>query len=98
MAIMPERKMEMSNPRAWRAKPRTTTPNARQKRNGLFLDAHPTCQRCGACPSEEAHHVLPKSNPRRFDWKNMMALCRACHIGVHSAPPSVLVSAPPPAI
>lgn len=28
----------MSNPRKWRAKQRTTTPNSRQKRNGLFLD------------------------------------------------------------
>jgi hypothetical protein len=36
-----ERKMKMSNPRAWRAKRRTTKPNSRQKRNGLFLDAHP---------------------------------------------------------
>jgi hypothetical protein len=71
----------MSNTRDWRAKRRTETPNSRQKRNGLFLDAHPHCS-CGA-PSEEAHHDLPKGNPARYDWRHMQALCRHCHIAVH---------------
>jgi hypothetical protein len=48
----------MSNTRKWRAKDRTTKPNSRQKRNGLFLDEHPDCHACGE-PSEEAHHQLP---------------------------------------
>lgn len=55
----------MSNPRMWRTKPRTPWPNARQKRNGLFLDQHPVCQQCGAQPSEHAHHRLPRTHPDR---------------------------------
>lgn len=73
----------MSNPRLWRAKPRTSKPNARQKRNGLFLDAHPKCQACRKRASREAHHELPPGHPRRYDWKFMKALCTACHIDVH---------------
>ena len=73
----------MSNPRAWRAKPRTQKPNSRQKRNGLFLDAHPICQGCGNCPSIEAHHDLPHGHPDRHLWRYMRALCIPCHAAVH---------------
>jgi hypothetical protein len=73
----------MSNTRAWRAKQRTTTPNSRQKRNGLFLDAHPICQGCAAAASREAHHDLPKGHPDRNRWRYMRALCTACHLFVH---------------
>jgi hypothetical protein len=62
---------EMSNPRAWRAKKRTTKPNARMKRNGLFLDAHPDCQHCATSPAEEAHHELPRGNSDRYEWQFM---------------------------
>ena len=73
----------MSNPRAWRAKPRTQKPNSRQKRNGLFLDAHPICQDCWCCPSVEAHHDLPHGHPDRYLWRYMRALCIRCHAAVH---------------
>lgn len=73
----------MSNTRAWRAKQRTSKPNARQKRNGLFLDANPKCQQCGQRRSQEAHHDLRKGHPQRYDWKFMKALCVPCHITVH---------------
>jgi len=73
----------MSNPRKWRAKQRTTTPNSRQKRNGLFLDERPICQRCCQRASEHAHHDLPKGHPRRFDHQFMRALCEPCHIAIH---------------
>lgn len=73
----------MSNTRAWRRKPRTQTPNSRQKRNGLFLDAHPDCQKCGKRRAVEAHHDLPKGHPLRNDWRYMKALCTPCHVGVH---------------
>lgn len=81
--MTPERKIEMSNTRDWRRKPRTPTPNARQKRNGLFLDAHPVCQRCTARPSAEAHHDLPQGHPDRTLWRYMRALCRNCHLQLH---------------
>lgn len=73
----------MSNTRGWRAKPRTAWPNSRQKRNGLFLDAHPDCQRCNAAVATEAHHELPKGHPSRCDWQFMRALCVPCHLDVH---------------
>ena len=73
----------MSNPKAWRAKKRTTKPNSRQKRNGLFLDAHRLCQRCDQRPAEEAHHMLLKGHPDRYDWQFLEALCVPCHIAVH---------------
>ena len=76
----------MSNPEAWRAKPRTAWPNSRQKRNGLFLDAHPVCSRCGG-RSEEAHHSLPHGNPMRHLWQFMVALCVRCHIVIHQPAP-----------
>lgn len=73
----------MSNTRPWRAKLRTSKPNSRQKRNGLFLDAHPTCQVCQARPAVEAHHELPKGHPDRNDWQFMKALCVPCHVTEH---------------
>ncbi len=73
----------MSNTRPWRGKPRTSKPNSRQKRNGLFLDAHPTCQRCGQRPAEEAHHDLPHRHRDRYDWRFMRALCVDCHVTIH---------------
>lgn len=73
----------MSNTRPWRAKPRTSKPNSRQKRNGLFLDAHPTCQQCAIRPAVEAHHRLPKGHPFRNQWEYMEALCATCHVHTH---------------
>ena len=74
----------MSNTVPWRAKPRTTKPNSRQKRNGLFLDAHPTCQQCGNRPSAEAHHLLGHGHPLRYFWCFMLALCIPCHVREHA--------------
>lgn len=71
----------MSNTKPWRAKRRTSKPSSRQKRNGLFLDRHPTC-RCGL-PATEAHHDLPKGHPDRNDEQHMRAVCRPCHIDIH---------------
>ena len=76
----------MSNTKAWRAKPRTPTPNSRQKRNGLFLDAHPVCARCGS-RAQEAHHTLPQGHPMRYLWQFMIALCVRCHIVTHQPAP-----------
>ncbi|MEH3099815.1 hypothetical protein [Sphingomonas adhaesiva] len=73
----------MSNPRAWRGKGRTTTPNSRQKRNRLFLDEHALCQSCGKRPPAEAHHDLPAGHPSRYDWQFMKALCVPCHVTLH---------------
>ncbi|CAM3134916.1 HNH domain-containing protein [Sphingomonas antarctica] len=75
----------MSNTKAWRQKRRTTKPNARQKRNGLFLDAHPFCQGCCCHQAREAHHELPRGHDDRYDWRFMMALCVACHVLRHRA-------------
>lgn len=76
----------MSNTRAWRGKKRTAWPNSRQKRNGLFLDAHPRCQCCGA-DAEEAHHRLPHGHPLRNLWPFMLALCITCHTAIHRPAP-----------
>lgn len=73
----------MSNTRAWRAKQRTAKPSSRQKRNGLFLDAHRQCQRCRHRPAQEAHHSLSRGHPDRYAWQFMQALCAPCHIAVH---------------
>lgn len=79
----------MSNTRAWRAKPRTSKPNSRQKRNGLFLDAHPVCQHCGARPAVEAHHQLRRGHPLRYLWQFMRALCVSCHVEEHKPRPAM---------
>lgn len=78
----------MSNPRAWRAKARTTKPNSRQKRNGLFLDERPICQACNRKPSVHAHHDLPHGHPDRFDHRYMRAMCEPCHVSWHQASPA----------
>lgn len=77
----------MSNPVKWRAKPRTTKPNSRQKRNGLLIDARPICESCGTRQSREAHHDLPASHPDRNVPVNMRALCIPCHAVVHAPGP-----------
>ncbi|HEX7822719.1 MAG TPA: hypothetical protein VF463_19120 [Sphingobium sp.] len=73
----------MSNTKAWRAKDRTSKPNSRQKRNGLFLDERPICQACNRRRSEHAHHHLPKGHPDRYSHRYMRALCEPCHVKVH---------------
>lgn len=73
----------MSNTKAWRAKDRTSKPNARQKRNGLFLDQRPICQMCNSHAAVHAHHDLPKGHPDRYDHRYMRALCEPCHVKVH---------------
>jgi len=85
----------MSNTKAWRAKPRTAWPNSRQKRNALFLDAHPDCQRCTKRRAREAHHELPKGHPLRHDWRFMKALCVRCHTKVHQLDGIVVVIVQP---
>jgi hypothetical protein len=75
----------MSNPRNWRGRGRTETPNSRQKRNKLYLDSHPTCHRCGQRPSAEAHHDLPHRHPARYEWRFMRALCIPCHTLIHKS-------------
>lgn len=71
----------MSNPRAWRGRGRTETPNSRQKRNKLFLDAHRKCA-CGA-PATEAHHELPHGHPDRQEWAHIKPKCSSCHVKLH---------------
>ena len=81
----------MINPKKWRGKGRTTTPNSRQKRNKLYLDAHPFCHRCHWRLAKEAHHRLPKKHPLRYEWQHMDALCRRCHIAEHQQPRLAIV-------
>jgi len=81
----------MSNTRPWRAKKRTSKPNSRQKRNGLFLDANPICQACCKRRAVEAHHDLPKGHPDRNFWRYMRALCRRCHVMVHQPQQTVTI-------
>lgn len=81
----------MSNTVAWRAKARTSKPNSRQKRNGLYLDAHPFCHRCNWRLSKEAHHRLPKGHEARYNWRYMEALCRRCYTVEHQQPKLVVV-------
>ena len=73
----------MSNTVEWRKKMRTTKPNARQKRNGLFLDVRPTCQACHHASAKHAHHELPHGNPQRYEHRFMRALCEPCHVEHH---------------
>jgi hypothetical protein len=81
----------MSNPVKWRGKGRTTTPNSRQKRNKLYLDAHPVCTECRAAPSEHAHHMLDATFPCRTSWLAMRPMCEPCHVRWHK-PISVAIS------
>ncbi len=76
----------MSNTLPWRQKDRTAAPNARQKRNGLFLDNHPICQKCTQRAAVEAHHDLPQGHPDRNLWRYMRALCEPCHVKIHRRP------------
>jgi hypothetical protein len=73
----------MSNPRAWRKKRRTATPNSRQKRNGLYLDANPVCHGCWSARSKQAHHALWRGHPDRNLWLAMKAFCEKCHVRHH---------------
>jgi 5-methylcytosine-specific restriction endonuclease McrA len=73
----------MSNTRQWRAKRRTSKPSSRQKRYGLFLDAHPVCQECWSAPSKHAHHMLDRTFNGRNHWSALRALCEPCHTRWH---------------
>ena len=60
------------------------------------LTAHPLCERCETeglvTPACEVHHRVPVESavtPREketlmFDPSNLMALCHACHVAVHT--------------
>ncbi len=81
----------MSNTKAWRSRKRTSKPNSRQKRNGLYLDANPGCQLCKKRKAVEAHHDLPRGHPDRYLWRYMRALCRKCHVIVHKPKTKVTI-------
>lgn len=60
------------------------------------LTAHPLCQRCGRqgllTPATEVHHIKPveealtraERTRRMYDPHNLLALCHACHVQVHT--------------
>ena len=60
------------------------------------LTAHPCCQRCEAegriAPAVEVHHIRPveeafssaERQQRMYDPHNLMALCHACHVRIHT--------------
>lgn len=66
----------------------------RLRRN--ILTAHPLCQRCQEqgiiTPATEVHHVRPVEEAysygdkvqRMYDPHNLRALCRDCHVKVHT--------------
>lgn len=42
------------------------------------------CQLCHVNPSEDVHHIRPRSlQGAEFDPRNLICLCRECHINVH---------------
>lgn len=50
-----------------------------------FVKLHPQCELCGA-DTEEVHHKKPLSKGGSLnDRSNLMALCRNCHLKLHSA-------------
>lgn len=47
---------------------------------------YPRCQLCGNNPSEEVHHIRPRSmQGAEFDPCNLICLCHECHDNVHRA-------------
>lgn len=51
-----------------------------QRERDLFLQANPTCKRCGA-PADTVDHVIPHKGDRWKFWNrsNWQALCATCH-------------------
>jgi len=43
------------------------------------LAAFPVCQDCGAAPSAEVHHQIPRYAGGTDDPANLRALCHRCH-------------------
>jgi hypothetical protein len=52
-----------------------------------FLKANPVCVRCKMRPSRHADHVVPVrvAPHRRYDRRNLQALCHECHNAITSA-------------
>jgi len=50
-----------------------------------FLAENPYCLICGA-PTVDAHHFFPKSISSflRYDFRNLISLCRGCHFSHHT--------------
>lgn len=60
------------------------------------LTEHPICQECERkgllSPAKEVHHIVPVEkatsesdmNALMYDRHNLMALCRACHVRLHT--------------
>ena len=52
----------------------------RARVRGYFMDAHPTCERCGK-PSTDCHEIIRRSQAKNAAIRPALfvALCRACH-------------------
>ena len=48
-----------------------------------LIDDNPYCQRCGARPSQIAHHVTPVAEGGSDEPDNLLAVCEPCHEALH---------------
>jgi len=60
----------------------------RRKADRLVLEFYTQglCQACGKVPAQTCHHFVPKSqsNNLRYDPKNLVPICNACHFAHHT--------------
>ena len=50
-----------------------------------YREIHPLCQDCEdhgrVTPCTEVHHIVPilQDKSKKYDWNNLVALCKFCH-------------------
>ncbi len=50
----------------------------------MIADTQPWCQLCGSTNWLEIHHIVYRSEGGSNDERNLIRLCKNCHIMVHS--------------
>lgn len=53
-----------------------------QRLRAAYIAEQPVCEACQRRASEDVDHIRPfrgHDDPRRMQWHNLQALCRACH-------------------
>lgn len=56
----------------------------------ICVSNNPICFVCGK-PTKECHHYIPKSQSLnlRYDFRNLIPLCKSCHFRHHKGDPQV---------
>jgi 5-methylcytosine-specific restriction endonuclease McrA len=68
----------------WRPRKRLAAEEYQQLQLNILQRDHWQCQFCGRSTNLEVHHISFRSQSGADDEKNLITLCHACHLAIHT--------------